>query len=88
MIKYKNSFWAKFNEIKRLAKKSPSESELDTSTLTRDVRFFYPYEVQITDLESHKQNTGGEASHQECKKSQLDSARIRLFGPLIELKKA
>lgn len=94
LIKYRNPFLTKFNEIKRLAKKTSEESELaqkilelDTSTLTRDVRFFYPFEVQITDIVSHQQNTEGEASHGEYKKSQLQSARTRLFTPLLEYRR-
>jgi uncharacterized protein (TIGR04562 family) len=59
---------------------------LDTTPISRDVRFFYPFEVQITDEASHQQNTQGEASHQEYKKSQVKSAMRRIFRPLIELK--
>lgn len=66
-----------------LAKKILS---LDTSSIARDVRFFYPYEIQITDIQSHQKNTEGEASHAEYKKSQLHSAMKRLFRPLIEYK--
>lgn len=95
LIKYQNPFLVKFNELKRLAKGASEECgelaqkilALDTSTLTRDVRFFYPFEVQITDEESHRQNTEGEASHDEYKRSQLHSAMLRLFTPLLEYKK-
>lgn len=89
LIKYRNPFLTKFNEVKTLAKETDSELaqkvlSLDTSSIARDVRFFYPFEVQITDIKSHEQNTEGEASHNEYKKSQLDSAMIRLFKPLID----
>ena len=89
LIKYKNPFLKNFNEVKSLAKNEDSELaqkvlSLDTSSLARDVRFFYPFEVQITDIGSHEQNTEGEASHNEYKKSQLDSAMVRLFKPLID----
>ncbi len=93
LIKYRNPFLKQFNEVKRLAKQEGGESELarkvlglDTSSIARDVRFFYPYEVQITDEKSHQKNTEGEASHVEYKKSQLMSAMKRLFRPLIEYK--
>lgn len=92
LIKYRNPFLKQFNEVKKLAKED-QEGELakkilslDTSSIARDVRFFYPYEVQITDIESHLKNTEGEASHAEYKKSQLKSAMERLFRPLIEYK--
>jgi uncharacterized protein (TIGR04562 family) len=89
LIKYRNPFIKQFNEIRDLAKEEESELSkkllaLDTSPIAQDVRFFYPYEVQITDIDSHNENTDGEASHQEYKKSQLHSAMIRLFSPLIE----
>lgn len=58
--------------------------QVDLSLLARDVRFFYPYEVQIVDEDSHLVNTKGEASHEEYKKSQLKSARNRIFAKLIE----
>jgi uncharacterized protein (TIGR04562 family) len=90
LIKYKNPFMTQFNKVRKMAKETEGElSELilnlDTSPIARDVRFFYPYEVQITDEESHQQNTQGEASHQEYKKSQLKSAMKRLFSPLAEI---
>lgn len=89
LIKYRNPFLKRFTEVKALAKETDSELakkvlSLDTSSIARDIRFFYPFEVQITDIESHEQNTEGEASHVEYKKSQLDSAMLRLFKPLID----
>lgn len=102
LIKYKNPFMASYKEVKKLARELDEEMDegldtkgsklvkkvlsLDTSSIAKDVRFFYPFEVQITDEESHLINTEGEASHQEYKKAQLRSALIRLFKPLIEFK--
>ena len=43
-------------------------NKIDTSNLTRDVEFFYPYEVQIMDEKSHENNLQGDASHKEYKK--------------------
>lgn len=91
LIKYRNPFMASFNEVRKQALKdkenplSQSLLSLDTSAISRDVRFFYPFEVQITDYESHLQNTQGEASHNEYKRSQLRSAMKRIFKPIIEL---
>jgi uncharacterized protein (TIGR04562 family) len=92
LIKYRNPFMASFNEVRKLALKdkenplSQSLLNLDTSPISRDVRFFYPFEVQITDYESHLKNTQGEASHNDYKKSQLRSAMKRIFKPLLDLK--
>lgn len=93
LIKYKNPFLHDFNELRKQAKKSPEESELakkllnmDVSLIARDVRFFYPYEVQIIDEQAHKNNTEGEASHQDYKNAQVISAMKRVFSSLLELK--
>jgi uncharacterized protein (TIGR04562 family) len=90
LIKYRNPFMSSFNEVRKMAlkdKQNPvSEAllNLDTSAVSRDIRFFYPFEVQITDVESHLKNSQGEASHAEYKKSQLKSAMKRNFPPIIE----
>jgi uncharacterized protein (TIGR04562 family) len=92
LIKYRNPFMSSFNEVRKLAlrdKQNPVSQallNLDTSPISRDVRFFYPFEVQITDYESHIKNTMGEASHDEYKRSQLRSAMKRIFRPILDLK--
>ncbi|MCT4642593.1 MAG: TIGR04552 family protein [Bacteriovoracaceae bacterium] len=90
LIKYQNPFLKDFNRIRSLALNEESESELvkqilniDTNQIAQSIRFFYPFEVQITDFESHKVNTEGEASHSDYKKSQLSSAMTRLFSTLL-----
>lgn len=92
LIKYRNPFMSHFNEVRKAASQD-KENELsklvlalDTTPIARDVRFFYPFEVQITDEASHSSNTQGQASHEEYKKSQVKSAMKRIFKPLIELK--
>jgi uncharacterized protein (TIGR04562 family) len=92
LIKYRNPFMSSFHEVRKQALKdkenplSQALLHLDTSPISRDVRFFYPFEVQITDYESHLKNTQGEASHNEYKRSQLKSAMKRIFRPIIELR--
>lgn len=95
LIKYRNPFYREFLTVKKFAKKTDKESEItkkllsiDTSSIARDIRFFYPYEVQITDEKSHKENSYGKASHGEYKKSQLVSAMHRLFKDLLSYQKA
>lgn len=91
LIKYRNPFMNSFNEVRRLALKNKDNPvsqallHLDTSAISRDIRFFYPFEVQITDYQSHLKNSQGEASHAEYKRSQLRSAMKRIFRPLIDL---
>jgi len=92
LIRYKNPFLKDFMDIRKEAKQD-EESELgkkilalDTALIARDIRFFYPYEIQIVDQDSHKENTQGEASHQEYKRAQKISAMNRVFGKLLEYK--
>ncbi len=42
--------------------------------------FFYPYEVQIVDYETHLKNMTGEASHEKYKERQNRRARTRILG--------
>jgi uncharacterized protein (TIGR04562 family) len=93
LVKYKNPFMSEFTQLRKAAKKVQDENELaqkiltmDVSLIARDIRFFYPYEVQIVDMEAHKINTEGEASHLEYKKAQTLSAMRRVFSHLIEYK--
>lgn len=94
LVKYKNPFMSEFTQLRKAAKKVQDENDLaqkilsmDLSLIARDIRFFYPYEVQIVDMEAHKINTEGEASHAEYKKAQTLSAMRRVFSHLIEYKK-
>ncbi len=95
LINYKNPFLQDFNEVRKLAKNlgdnqnelSKKVLSLDISLIARDIRFFYPYEVQIVDREGYKSNTEGEASHLEYKRSQQISAMKRVFEPLIKFNK-
>ncbi len=94
LIEYKNPFLQEFNDLRRIAKNShPEENELarrvlnmDISLVARDIRFFYPYEIQVVDQEAFKANSQGEASHQEYKRQQVRSAMKRVFKSIIEYK--
>lgn len=92
LIKYVNPFFHEFSYLRQSAKDSDCADKtlakkilnMDMSLISRDVRFFYPFEVQIVDEVAHRENSEGEASHKEYKKAQLKSAMMRLFRPLIE----
>lgn len=94
LIEYKNPFLQEFNDLRKFAKTcNPEENELarkvlnmDISLVARDIRFFYPYEIQIVDHEAFKENSQGEASHQEYKRHQVRSAMRRVFKSIIEYK--
>ncbi|MFA6237367.1 MAG: TIGR04552 family protein [Bacteriovorax sp.] len=95
LIEYKNPFLQEFNELRRIAKGVASEDNelarrvlnMDISLVARDIRFFYPYEIQIVDAEAFRENSQGDASHQEYKRQQVQSAMKRIFKAMIEYKK-
>ena len=94
LIKYKNPFLNNFTDLRKLAKKQKEENEIskkilsmDISLISKEARFFYPFEVQIMDKAAQKNNSEGEASHEEYKKSQVRSAMKRVFWALLEYKK-
>jgi uncharacterized protein (TIGR04562 family) len=94
LIEYKNPFLQEFNELRKMAKSyNAEENELarkilsmDMSPVARDIRFFYPYEVQVMDVDAFKENSYGDASHQEYKNHQVRSAMRRLFKTMIHYK--
>ena len=86
LITYREPFFEDFMKLKEHVKETYSEDKvseminaMDTSNLSRDIEFFYPYEVQIIDKASSENNHEGDASHVEYKKAQIISARDRLF---------
>jgi uncharacterized protein (TIGR04562 family) len=50
--------------------------------------FFYPYEIQIVDYDTHTKNMGGPASHERYKERQIRRARARILGHFDRLKKS
>ena len=91
LIKYVNPFFKDFNSVREIAKNEDTDLakkilSMDISLIAGEVRFFYPYEIQIVDQDSHVNNTIGLASHQEYKKVQLKSAMMRVFHHLLEYK--
>ncbi len=94
LIEYKNPFLQEFNDLRRIAKNLNSEENelakrvlsMDISLVARDIRFFYPYEIQIVDKVAFQENSQGDASHIEYKRSQVQSALKRIFKSMIEFK--
>lgn len=57
--------------------------ELEGGEEERELRFFFPFEVQILDRENHIRSHAGAASHAEYKQRQLVAARRRVLGDLL-----
>ncbi len=90
-IRYKNPL---FDELFKLKEEARESSDIfaqkvlamDFSGMQREIRFFYPFEVQVVDEVNEIKNTQGEASHLEYKKSQQVTAMKRIFKELIKFK--
>ena len=50
--------------------------------LQREVRFFYPFEVQVVDQHSNEENEKGRSAHSEYKRAQVQTALRRVMGSL------
>ena len=50
-----------------------------------EISFFFPYEVQVMDIESFRRSRSGLASHEEYKKRQRDTVKIRVLRKLLWL---
>ena len=60
--------------------------ELDQilSELKREIKFFFPFEIQIMDKQTFLINQKGLGSHTEYKQNQLEAARKRVLGKILE----
>lgn len=91
LIKLKNPLYEEIRELKKATREAGVDEEiagrfdrLDLSYLQREVRFFYPYEVQVLDEKSADENEKGKSAHSEYKKAQLLTALRRVMGSLVD----
>lgn len=91
LIKISNPVFEDVRELRAIAKaKTLDESvqkvieRLDPKFLQREVRFFYPYEVQVLDRRSAEENDQGRSAHHQYKMAQLETALRRVMGSLAD----
>ncbi len=92
LIKLKNPLFDDLKELRVAAKREencPPEvarliERIELKHIQREVRFFYPYEVQVVDVKSHESNEQGRSAHSEYKKGQLQTAMKRVMGALAD----
>jgi uncharacterized protein (TIGR04562 family) len=92
LIKFRNPLYGDLKELKSVAKHEGNCSEdilklvdkIDLKNIQRDVRFFYPYEIQVVDIKNHEQNERGRSAHSEYKRAQLLTAMRRVMGALAD----
>ncbi len=91
LIKLRNPLYNELKELKSVSKKEGASDELhkmieriDLKHLQKEVRFFYPYEIQVVDVKNHEQNEQGRSAHSEYKKAQVATALKRVMGVLAD----
>jgi uncharacterized protein (TIGR04562 family) len=89
LIKIRNPLSDHIRELKSAARGKTLDPDLasaiekvDQKYIQRVARFFYPFEVQVMDEQSHIENEKGRSAHGEYKKAQQRAALIRVMGAL------
>ncbi len=90
LIKLENSLYSDLRELKSQAKESAVPSALsktidriDLRYVQREIRFFYPFEIQLVDSQSAEANEKGESAHSSYKKAQIQTALNRIMRPFV-----
>jgi len=90
LIKLKNPIYDDVRELKTLVRAKGAQEDLaktidriDLKYLQREIRFFYPFEVQIVDVKSGEENEKGRSAHSEYKKAQVQTALRRVMGNFV-----
>ncbi len=91
LIKLRNPLYEELKSLKSLQKGLVAGSEvskgierLDLKHVQKEVRFFYPFEVQLVDRASAEDNERGRSAHSEYKRAQVQTALRRVMGTFAD----
>ena len=91
LIKLRSPLHADLRELKQLVKNAGTAEaitkvvdRIDLKYVPKEVRFFYPYEVQVLDVVSSEENDRGKSAHSEYKRAQVHTALKRVMGVLAQ----
>lgn len=89
LIKLTNPLFDHLKELKALTRGrsddlSKAAEKIDMRYLQREVRFFYPFEIQVVDEKSNEENEKGRSAHSEYKRAQVQTALRRVMGSLAD----
>lgn len=95
LVKLKNPVYAQVRDLKSAIKAASGPSNLpeeigrlaeqvDLKYVQREVKFFFPFEVQVMDRQSAEENEKGRSAHSEYKRLQNQTALRRVMGPLVD----
>jgi uncharacterized protein (TIGR04562 family) len=76
----KNTFTSEEYKFVKFITRRLVRLNVTTDGKQNTLTFFYPYEVQIVDYETHLKNLAGPASHDQYKERQVRRARARILG--------
>ena len=89
LIKIRSSLADQIREIKAATRGQDLDpalltaiNKMDPRTVQRVTRFFYPFEIQVMDQQSHIENEKGRSAHGEYKRAQQKVAMLRVMGAL------
>ncbi len=93
LIKLRNPLFEDIKELKAVTKSKGIKDEdllravdrIDLKHIQREVRFFYPFEVQVVDQLSAEENEKGRSAHSAYKKAQVQTAQKRVMGNLVDV---
>lgn len=89
LIKLTNPLFDQLKDAKSQARGKTEDlaravERVDMRYLQREVRFFYPFEVQVVDENSNEENEKGRSAHSEYKQAQVQTALRRVMGSLAD----
>ena len=91
LIKLRNPLYDDLKELKNLTRTKPRDEEiirvtekLELRHIQREIRFFYPYEVQLMDEKSAEENERGRSAHSQYKRAQVITAMNRVMGNFVD----
>ncbi|OFZ19882.1 MAG: hypothetical protein A2X94_14575 [Bdellovibrionales bacterium GWB1_55_8] len=92
LIKLRNPLFDILKDLKSEVKGNAAYADLqrtsdriDLAHIQREVRFFYPYEIQVFDRQSAEDNERGRSAHSEYKRAQVLTAMKRVMGALADV---
>lgn len=66
--------------VRKMIHLQAEQAHPETAGQDYDVGFFFTYELQLMDKQSHQRSMTGPSSHEAYKRRQVETARLRVFG--------
>lgn len=91
LIRFSNPLFNELRDLKVTAKSgelpetvTKQIERMDLKFIQKQVRFFYPFEIQIVDQKSHESNEKGRSAHSDYRKAQIQTAMKRVMKNFLE----